>query len=317
MEVTGDMRAKQETTATGGTMTRPTVAVTGSTGLVGRALVAALEAEGYAVRRLVRHAPRGPGEAAWQPTAATIDAGALDGAVAVVNLAGETIAQRWTAARRTRIVESRVKGTDLIARTIASMAGAKPALINASAVGIYGDGGDAVLDESSASGDGFLADVCRAWEGATAAARDSGARVVLARTGVVLSPDGGAMQRLLVPFRLGVGGRVGSGRQWMSWIALEDHVRALAHLVRSPTLSGAVNCTAPKPATNAEFTRAFARALRRPAVFPVPAMALRAVFGEMADETLLVSQRVVPTRLVADGFTFRQPDIDRALSSLV
>lgn len=290
------------------------VVVTGSSGLVGSALVAALAARGDEAVRLVRRRP-GPGEARWDPAAGTLDTAALADAHAVVHLAGAGIGdRRWTPERRAEIRDSRVGPTALLARTVAELGG--PALLSASAVGFYGyEAGDRELDETAPAGRGFLADVCQAWEGATEPAAAAGVRVVHLRSGVVLSAGGGALGRQLPLFRLGVGGRLGSGRQWLSWIGLDDEVGAIAHLLDHPELTGPVNLTAPGPVTNAEFTRTLGRALHRPAVLAVPAPALRlALGGGLADEALLGGQRVLPRALEASGYRFGAPDLDTALA---
>jgi uncharacterized protein (TIGR01777 family) len=294
------------------------IAVSGASGLVGTALTTAVESDGHAVLRLVRGAAASADSVAWDPERATIDAAKLDGVDAVVHLAGEGIAaKRWSDEQKRRIRDSRVKGTRLVAETLAKLPRKPSALVCASAVGFYGPRGDEELDESSASGEGFLAEVCRAWEASADPARDAGIRVVHARFGVVLSAKGGALAKMLTPFILGVGGRLGSGRQWMSWIAIDDVVGALRHAVSTPALVGPVNAVAPNPVTNAEFTRALGDALGRPTIFPMPAFAARLAFGEMADELLLTGQRVAPTRLVATGFEFRDPTLSGALRRLL
>jgi uncharacterized protein len=294
------------------------VAVTGATGLIGSALVETLRREGMTVHRVTRSpAEAGGNDIVWQPRDGRIDTGALEGVAAVVHLAGENVGERWTAEKKRRIRESRIDGTGLLARALAGLERPPAVLVSASAVGIYGDRGDEVLDESSATGDGFLAEVGRAWEAATEPAARAGIRVVHARFGVVLSPRGGALNRMLLPFRIGVGGRLGSGRQWMSWISLPDAVRAVRFALDEAAVSGPINVTAPNPATNEEFTRALGRALGRPTLFPAPAMALRLAFGEMADEALLASQRAVPRRLQQADFAFEHPDLDAALDAVL
>ena len=286
------------------------IAVTGASGLIGKALLPALRAQGWTVVTV----GRGDGsDVRWNPTAGTIDAHALAGAEAVVHLAGEPIVVRWSDARRRAIRESRESGTALIARTIAGLAERPRVLVSASAIGIYGDGGDAWLDEQHASGDDFLASVCVAWERAADAARDAGIRVVHPRIGLVFAAAGGALAKLLPVFRLGLGGPAGSGAQWMSWITRGDSVRALLTLLDDATLAGAVNVASPQPVTNAEFTETMGRVLHRPALIPVPAFALRAAFGDMAEQTLLASQRVRPARLEQVGFHWEQPALDGAL----
>jgi uncharacterized protein (TIGR01777 family) len=294
------------------------VGITGASGLVGRSLVPFLTKDGHEVLRLVRSRDRlRPGDVYWNPAAGEIDADSLDGLDAVVHLAGETVSERWTAAHKRAIMESRVQGTGLLARALAGLPRPPRVLVSASAVGYYGDGGDQELDESSPQGRDFLAGVARAWEeaAAPAAARGTGKeiRVVHPRLGVVLTPVGGALQRLLPPFRMGAGGKLASGRQWMSWIALDDVVRALHFLIVTESLAGPVNLTAPNPVTNADFARTLGHVLHRPALATVPALALRLMFGEMADTMLLAGQRVLPRRLLAAGFTFRHPTLEEAL----
>jgi len=292
----------------------PSILVSGSTGFIGSALVNALAAGGYTVRRLVRHeAQRRAGDVVWDPAGGRLDGKAIDGLDAVVHLAGEPIAQRWTGAAKRRIRESRVRGTDLLATTLASLTRPPRVMVSGSAMGIYGDRGDEMLDETSEPGTGFLADVAREWEAATFPAARAGIRVVHIRTGLVLSPRGGALAKLLLPLRLGVGGRVGSGRQWVSWIALDDTIGAIRHALSAEPLFGAVNLAAPNPVTNAELTATLGKVLRRPAVFPVPAGALRLAFGEMGEATLLASQRMRPRRLAETGYVFRHPLLEGAL----
>lgn len=292
------------------------VAITGATGLIGSALRASLAAKGHEVRRLTRR-PRGAGDFAFDPAHKVIDTTGFEGVDAVVHLAGEPVAQRWTDAVRRRIRGSRVEGTRLVAEAVAAMVRPPRVLVSGSAIGFYGERGDETLLETSAPGDDFLSDVCVAWEAAAAPARDAGIRVVHPRTGVVLSPDGGALQRLLLPFRLGLGGRVGSGDQWMSWISLVDTVGALRHMIDDAGLAGPVNVTGPAPVTNAEFTRVLAAVLHRPAFIPVPAFALRIAFNEMADATLMVSQRALPERLEKSGFPFRHRSLEAALRAVL
>ncbi|MBA3891348.1 MAG: TIGR01777 family protein [Gemmatimonadaceae bacterium] len=288
------------------------VAITGATGLIGRALTESLASDGHAVHRLTR-TPSRPGDVAFDPAHRLLDPAALRGTDAVVHLAGEPIAQRWNADVRRRIRESRVQGTRLIAETVASLEEQPPVLVSGSAVGYYGSRGDEVLTEQSAPGDDFLSEVTVAWEGAAEAARDAGVRVVHPRMGVVLSANGGALERMLLPFRLGLGGRVGDGRQWLSWISLADTVRALRHMIDSPDVQGPVNVVGPAPVDNAMFTEALGRALNRPTLIPIPKFALRAVFTEMADATLMASQRAIPEVLLGAGFRFEHADIDAAL----
>jgi uncharacterized protein (TIGR01777 family) len=299
------------------------VIVTGSTGLVGRALVRSLLADGHEVTRLVRGGAQGfraPGTAAvhWDPERGEIDAKELEGHDAAVHLAGEPIAEgRWDEAKKRRILESRVKGTRLLAEALAGLDERPKVLVSASAVGFYGDRGDEVLREESASGSDFLSEVCREWEKGTLAASQAGVRVVHVRIGFVLSAEGGGLPRMLTPFKLGVGGKVGSGRQYISWITLEDLVRVIRRAIEDETLRGPVNAVAPGAVTNAEFTRALGRVLGRPTVLPVPAFALRLAFGEVADAVMLSSTRAEPARLGGAGFVFKHPEIEGALRSVL
>jgi len=293
---------------------RPTplrVAVTGSSGLIGSELTRRLEAEGHTVLRLVRRPPRGAGEVEWNPEGRT-DAAALEGVDAVVNLAGENVGERWTAERKRRIRESRVEGTRRLAEALAGLSARPKVLVNASGVGIYGDRGDERLDEMSSHGDDFLARVVRDWEAAAEPARDAGVRVVLLRLGVVLSARGGALATMLPPFRLGAGGTMGSGRQWMSWIALDDVVDLILKSLTDEALAGPVNAVAGS-VTNAEFTRTLGRVLGRPTLMTVPTFALKLAFGEMAGGTILISQRVEQRRLMQLGYSFRHPELEGAL----
>jgi hypothetical protein len=294
------------------------IIVTGSSGLVGSALVPSLLGRGHEVTRLVRGTPgsgtAGVREAAWHPERGEIDAAALEGHDAAVHLAGENIAAgRWTDEQKRRIRESRVRGTSLLAGALAGLREKPGALISASAIGYYGDRGTEVLTEESAPGKDFLADVCREWESAAEPAHAAGIRTVLLRFGLILSADGGALAKMLLPFKLGVGGRVGDGRQFYSWVTLDDVINVIHFALAEETLSGPVNVVAPKPVTNAEFTKALGRALGRPTLFPAPAFGLRLAFGEMADALLLASERVEPERLLSAGFQFKHPDIDAAL----
>ncbi len=294
------------------------VVVSGSRGLVGSALVPLLTTGGHRVTRLVRGAAAGPDEAAWDPMRRQMDASRLDGADAVVHLAGENIAAgRWTPARKAEIRRSRVDGTRNLCEVLARLPRPPKVLVSASAIGLYGDRGAEVLTEESAPGTGFLTDVCREWEAATEPASRAGIRVVNLRFGMVLSPHGGALQKLLLPFRLGMGGRIGDGRQFTSWIALDDAVGVIHHALCEESVRGPVNAVAPGPVTNAEFTRTLARVLRRPTLLPVPAFAARLAFGEMADALLLAGARVMPARLQASGYRFRFPDLESALRHLL
>jgi uncharacterized protein len=291
------------------------VAITGGTGLIGSSLRASLLADGHQVHVVTRR-PRSAGDIAWDPGAAKLDPRSLAGVDAVVNLAGAPIAVRWTAKAKREIRESRVGGTALLARTIAGMDDGPRVLVSGSAIGIYGDRGDEALDESSSTGADFLAEVAREWEGATASASEAGVRVALMRMGIALSRRGGMLGKVLLPFRAGVGGPLGSGRQWLSWIAMTDAVRAIEFLLAKADATGPFNITAPEPVRNGEFASALGRALRRPAVIPTPAFALRVMFGgEMVDATLLGGQRVLPARLVDAGFVFRHPGLSGALEA--
>ena len=294
-------------------LARLVIAISGASGMIGRAAARTLQQRGHEVKRLVRRPAADAGEISWDPTRGTIDIAGLGGVDVVLHLGGETLAQRWTAGARARILESRTNSTLLLARTMGSMARRPPVLLSASAVGIYGSRGDEILDESSAAGDGFLADVCKQWESATAPAAAAGVRVVCFRMGVVVSPRGGMLAKLLPVFRGGIGGRIGDGRQWLSWIALTDCVEAILLLAGNANAHGVVNLVSPNPVTNAEFTRILAHVVRRPGFMTVPGAALRLALGEMARETVLASQRVVPRRLLEWGFEFSAPTLESAL----
>jgi uncharacterized protein (TIGR01777 family) len=291
------------------------VVVTGASGLIGGALVARLVGQGIQVDPLVRRTPRpGTTEIRWDPAGGEIDVAGLEGADAVVHLAGESIAAgRWTGARRNAIRRSRVEGTRLLAGALARLERRPAVLVSASAIGYYGDRGDEVLTENSPGGMGFLAEVAREWEAATQAASHGGIRVVVLRIGLVLAAKGGALPRMLLPFKLGLGGPLGSGRQYVSWIALEDLLDAIEFALTMPTLAGPVNAVAPGPVTSREFARILGRVLHRPAVLPVPALAIRLALGEMGQALLLAGARVVPARLEAAGFRFRHPGLEAAL----
>jgi uncharacterized protein (TIGR01777 family) len=294
------------------------VVVTGSTGLIGAALVANLRADGHDVRRLVRRAPAAADERQWEPASGRLDPDVLAEVDVVVHLAGAGIGdKRWTQQYKRLVLDSRVEGTSTIARAVAERPADKPLLLSASGVGYYGDTDEEAVDETAGRGAGFLADVVERWEQATRAASDAGARVVLLRSGIVLSPKGGALGKVLPIFKLGLGGRLGSGRQWMSWIALADHIAAIRFLIDQTGISGPVNLTAPEPARNRDYTKAIARAVRRPALLPVPAAALRLALGDFADEGDLVSLRVLPARLEAAGFRGSYDDVDAALRAII
>ena len=295
------------------------VLVSGSTGLVGTALGESLERDGHRVRRLRRGSATG-GDVAWDPARGEIDAGSLEGLDAVVHLAGEGIGEhRWTDAQKRAIRDSRVQGTALLARALAGRSRRPAVLVSGSAVGYYGkDRGDEVLTEESGPGSDFLAEVCVAWETATAPASDAGIRVACVRSGVVVSGRGGTLPKMLRPFRLGLGGKQGPGTQYMSWISIDDEVGAIRHLIDDGSLSGAVNLTAPSPVTNAEFAATLGRVLHRPTVLPTPLLALRAVYGrELVDTLLLGSQRVVPAKLTAGAYAFAHPDLETALRAAI
>lgn len=292
------------------------IIVSGATGLIGTALQVRLRATGHEVVRLVRRDPA-PGDLLWDPAAGELAPGALAGADAVVHLAGAGIGdRRWTTAYRREILDSRVRSTALLAEAIASTSDGPRVMLSGSAIGFYGATGDELLDESSAQGSGFLADVCRQWEAAAVPAT-ARARVAFLRTGIVLSPEGGALRKLLPLFRLGAGGRFGNGRQWQSWISIHDEVGAIDHLLTADS-DGPVNLTAPDPVTNAEFTRVLAKVLRRPALLPVPRIGPALLLGgELADALLYTGQRVVPRVLEQSGYRFEHPTLEGALRSLL
>jgi uncharacterized protein len=291
------------------------VIVAGASGLIGSALVDELRTSGHEVLRLVRRTPSKPDERGWDPPAGSVDTDALAGADAVVNLCGAPIAGgRWSHARRQLLVNSRVEPTEVLAAAVAEQG--IPLLVNASAAGYYGDKGDAVVEESAPVGTGFLADLCQRWESATQRAVDAGARVVRLRTGHVLASKGGLIGMLKPLFFLALGGRLGNGQQYMPWIHVGDQVAAMRHVIETDTVSGAVNVCSPNPVTNAEFTAAFGRAMRRPAPWFVPAPLLKLGAGD-SDGEILYSQRMVPTTLVENGFTHRHPELDETLSSLL
>ena len=291
------------------------IAITGSSGMIGTALRARLAADGHEVVRLVR-GDAGPGSVTWDPTGGRLDPADLEGLDGVVNLAGEGIGERrWSAAQKARVLDSRRLGTALLSEALTATSSPPPVLVSGSAIGFYGDRGDEVLTEASPPGTGFLAEVAQAWEGATAAAEAAGIRVAHVRTGIVLDRRQGALAKLLPLFRFGLGGRMGSGRQWMSWITLADEVEVLCFLL-THDVGGPVDAVAPNPATNATLAKALGRALRRPSVLPVPAFGPRLVLGrEMADELLFASQRVRPAVLEDAGFAFHHPDLDGALTA--
>ncbi len=288
------------------------IAIAGSSGLIGSALAAALRAADHPVLRIVRRTPANSEELHWDPGSGEFDADALSDVDAVVNLCGVNIGRRrWSGAFKQSLRDSRIAPTEVLANAVADVG--VGTLINASAVGYYGDTRDRVVDENDRAGSGFLAQLCEDWEAATLPARYAGARVVLARTGLVLSPAGGALRMMLPLFSTGLGARLGSGRQYMSWITLEDEVRALLFAISNPMLSGPVNITGPAPVTNAEFTTAFGRALNRPTPLMAPGFVIRAALGEFADEGLLIGQRAIPSALERAGFQFHHNTIGEAL----
>ena len=295
------------------------IAVTGSSGLIGTALVAVLEADGHHVTRLVRGDAHGPDQLRWDPAAGTIDAAGLEGHDAVVHLAGVGIGDhKWTAEHKAAVLDSRVQGTSLLATTLAALDRPPAVLASASAVGYYGDRGGQTLTEADGPGTGFLADVVRQWEDAAAPAAAAGIRVARLRSGVVLSDKGGALDKQLLAFKMGVGGRIGSGDQYLSWISVDDEVAAIRHVLATDTIEGPVNLTAPAPVTNAEFTKALGTVLGRPTVLPVPKFALNTMFGkEMVAEMLLAGQRVLPAVLQASGFDYVDVEIEAALRRIL
>jgi uncharacterized protein len=294
------------------------VCLTGSHGLIGTALIPRLRSDGHRVLRLVRGAPEGGDDVRWDPDAGTIDAAGLEGVDAFVHLAGAGIGdKKWTAARKQLVLESRTRGTGLLARTLAALDRKPSVLVSASAIGYYGNRGDEVLAEDASPGDDFGAQVCVAWEDATNPAADAGIRVVRMRTGLVLAKGGGVLQRMLLPFKLGIGGRLGSGRQYMSWITIDDDIAAILHLITTASVSGPVNLTAPNPVQNNEFTAALGRELHRPTILPTPMFGLKAVYGGELVDTLLGSQRVSSAKLQASGFEFAHPDLDGALVAVL
>ncbi len=293
--------------------------ITGSTGLIGSALIEALKTQNHHVTRLVRSPlPSGEPTVQWNPAAGTLNANEIEGFDAVVHLAGESIAaRRWTAAQKARIRDSRVKGTKLLSETLAKLAKPPKVLVCASAIGFYGDRGEEILREDSKIGSGFLAEVCQEWENAAEAAGKKGIRVVHLRNGLVLSPKGGALAKLLLPFKMGVGGIVGNGKQYWSWVSLDDTVGAFCHALTNENLRGAANLAAPRSVTNSEFTKILGKVLSRPTIFPLPAFVARLMLGEMADGLLLSSARIEPARLLASGYKFKHPELEGALRDLL
>ncbi|HKW45862.1 MAG TPA: TIGR01777 family oxidoreductase [Gemmatimonadaceae bacterium] len=288
------------------------IAISGASGFLGTALASRLKRESTTIQRLRRGERAASPDIAWQPDADRLDIAALDGIDALINLSGEPIARRWTSKRKQAIRDSRVNSTMLLSRSIAALRHPPRVFVSGSAIGIYGDRGDEEIDEESSLGADFLARTAEAWERSTEPARAAGIRVVCIRTGIVLNPRGGALAKMMLPFKFGVGGAIGSGAQWMSWIGLEDWLSAVEFALAAD-VSGAMNMVAPNPVTNAEFAKTLARVLARPAFIPVPALAISLIFGEMGHATLLASQRIHPRRLVEAGFEFAHPTLEQAL----
>jgi uncharacterized protein len=295
------------------------ILISGSHGLIGSALIKLLAADGHEVIRLVRQKPApGASEIEWHPNKRLIDTQQLEGLDAVVHLAGESIASgRWTAEKKRAILESRVQGTTLLADSLAKLSRPPAVFLSASGIGYYGNRGDELLNEESSLGNDFLAQVCSEWEKATKPAAEQGIRTVLSRFGIILDANGGALAKMLTPFRMGIGGRIGNGNQWMSWMALDDAVGAMRFLLLDKFVNGPVNFVAPHPVTNAEFTKTLGRVLSRPTLFPIPAFAVRLAFGELADAALLSGQRVETTVLQDRGFGFTLPRLELALRKIL
>ena len=293
------------------------VLVSGSTGLIGSALVPALEERGHQVRRLTRSGGASENDVRWDPAAGEIDAVRIEGVDAVVHLAGENIVGRWTDAKKARIRDSRVRGTRLLAETLARLPAPPGVMVSASATGYYGDRGNELLSEESAPGNNVLAEVCQEWEAAADPARRAGVRVVHPRFGIVLSTEGGALATTLPIFKLGGGGKIGSGSQYWSWVAIDDAVGVILHALTTDSLEGPVNATVSDPPTNAEYTRTLGYVLGRPTIFPLPAPAARIMLGQVADELLLASQRIEPARLKETGYSYRYPELEGALRHLL
>jgi uncharacterized protein (TIGR01777 family) len=294
------------------------ILISGSHGLVGSALSSSLRNEGHEVFGLVRRAPHSQSEVEWYPERGSLALARLEGMDAVVHLAGESIAEgRWNDEKKKRIRDSRVKGTTVLSEALSNLKDPPKLLISASAIGYYGSRGDLILTEQSAPGNDFLAGVCVEWEQATEPARQQGIRTILARFGIILSADGGALKKMLPPFRMGVGGRVGSGQQWMSWIALDDVISGLEFVINNESMEGPVNFVAPNPVRNAEFTKTLGKALSRPTIFPIPEFGVRLAFGEMADALLLSSQRVKPAKLEEAGYGFLYSHLETAMEKIL
>jgi uncharacterized protein (TIGR01777 family) len=292
------------------------ILVSGASGPIGAALLRSLKAQGSAVTRLVRNSATDNDQIVWDPSR-PLSPDSVSGFDAVIHLAGESIVGRWTVAKKRRILDSRSQGTGHLAEAVAKASQPPRVFISASAVGFYGNRGDEILSEESPSGEGFAAEVCQQWEAATQPAAKAGIRTAQMRIGLVLSADGGALPEMLTPFRLGLGGRLGNGRQWWTWVSAWDVVGAIGHVMNHESVSGPVNAVAPNPVTNAEFTRILASVLNRPAIFPMPASGVRLIFGEMGEELFLGSQRVEPTKLAASGYQFQHPDLKNALKEIL
>jgi uncharacterized protein (TIGR01777 family) len=290
------------------------ILISGSTGLIGSRLCSSLIKDRHRVMRLVRRAPSGADEIHWDPSSGALDTSVLEGLDAVIHLAGESIAAgRWTPEKKRRIRESRLKGTRLLTQSLSRLLDPPKVLVSVSAIGYYGDRGEEQLDEESSSGAGFLPELCREWETATAPAAMKGIRTVIPRLGMVLSGAGGALERMLPIFRLGMGARVGSGRQYMSWIAIDDLVGVIHHAIKNESIQGPVNAVSPNPVTNLVFSKVLGRVLSRPVLFALPAFAARLALGQMAEEVLLAGARVSPARLIKSGYHFAFPELEGAL----
>jgi uncharacterized protein (TIGR01777 family) len=297
-------------------MTCSRILISGASGPIGAALVTSLKAGGAAVTRLLRKAAIGPDQIVWDPDR-PLSPDSVSGFDAVIHLAGESIVGRWTPAKKRRILESRIEGTGHLAEAAAKASPLPHVFISASAVGFYGNRGDEILREDSPSGEGFAAEICRHWETAAQPAAEAGIRTAQMRFGLVMSAEGGASPKMLTPFRLGMGGRLGDGRQWWPWVSVRDVVGAIQHVLNHESLSGPVNTVAPNPVSNAEFTRVLASVLKRPALFPMPAFAVRIIFGEMGEELFLGSQRVEPAKLASSGYQFQHPELKSALKEIL
>jgi uncharacterized protein len=294
------------------------VIVSGASGLIGNALIPALKASGHSIQRLVRGAASSSEEISWNPETGMIDRKAIENVDAVVHLAGENIAEgKWTPEKKKRIVDSRVKGTTLLSRTLAELDHPPKVLVSASAIGFYGDRGEEILREDSGPGVGFLSEACESWESSTHPASEKGIRVVNPRIGIVLSPKGGALKKMLFPFNMGVGGKLGPGDQFMSWVALDDVISVIQFAIVTESLTGPVNTVSPNPVTNLEYTKALGKVLMRPTLFAMPSFVVRAAFGEMGETLLLASTRVHPAKLIAASYPFRYPELEGSLRHLL